>query len=147
MDSRPPVWARNYVGIPFVDYGRSIRGLDCWGLFRLILKEQANVNVPEYDTLGYLVGDKENNGRVATVMQEDIKKGIWLSVGPEDVRVFDGILLRILGLPIHVGVVVSRGYMIHTEKGIDSCLERYDRAMWSKRITGIYRYNGTAANA
>lgn len=147
MDSQPPVWARNYVGIPFVDYGRTTDGLDCWGLFRLILKEQAGIDIPEYDTLGYMSDDKENNGHVAEVMQKDIQKGIWLSVGPEDVRVFDGLLLRILGLPIHVGVVVSAGYMIHTEKRINSCLERYDRAMWSKRITGIYRYNGANVNA
>jgi len=147
MDKQPPVWVRNYIGIPFADYGREGSELDCWGLYRKVLSEQAGIDIPEFGSLGYNVGNRSQNTGVSEFMTNKIRKGMWLSVSPDHERLFDGILLRILGLPIHVGVIVARGFMLHTEYGVNSCLERYDRTLWSKRIIGIYRYNGAQLHA
>ena len=43
-----PYWAGHYIGLPFLEHGRSIRGLDCWGLVRLVLHEQFDVCLPSY---------------------------------------------------------------------------------------------------
>ena len=41
-----PCWVDGYIGIPFVLGGRERTGLDCWGLVRLVLREQFQVEVP-----------------------------------------------------------------------------------------------------
>ena len=41
-------WTSRYVGIPFVDGGRGIDGLDCWGLFLLVYLEQFGIELPSY---------------------------------------------------------------------------------------------------
>ena len=53
----------------------------------------------------------------------------------------DGVLLRVMGRPIHVGVVVARGWMLHIEKNCDSLIERYaGGSRWERRVLGFYRH-------
>lgn len=39
-------WASQYIGIPYLAGGSDVAGLDCWGLVRLVLKEQCGLDMP-----------------------------------------------------------------------------------------------------
>ena len=52
----------------------------------------------------------------------------------------DGVLLRILGAAMHVGVVVAPKWMLHIEHGTNAMLEKYTGPHWSKRVIGFYRH-------
>ena len=131
-------WADQYIGIPFVDGGRNHKGADCWGLFALILKEQFDIEVPDYTN--YVYGEGELKSEISAYIQGRAMLYPWVPVEPENAQPGHGILLKILGYPIHVSVVVGGYYMLHTEKNINSMLERYDTYTYKRRILGIYRH-------
>lgn len=39
-------WTLKYMNIPFLDNGRDFSGIDCYGLIRLIYKEECNMDLP-----------------------------------------------------------------------------------------------------
>ena len=41
-------WMTPYIGLPYLTGGRNKKGLDCWGLMRLIYKEEKGIELPEY---------------------------------------------------------------------------------------------------
>jgi len=124
-----------YIGIPYGDHGRNQKALDCWGLLWLIYKEQFNIGLPSYTDRYASAEDQET---VSHLIHNEI--GPWTQVDANQVQFGDAVLLRIKGEPWHIGVVISQGLMIHVMKGIDVCLERYDRSMWQHRVMGIYRH-------
>ena len=71
----------------------------------------------------------------------------WVSVKLGDEEPGDCLLMRLKGIPVHIGVVVERGVMLHTHSGMNSVIERYDALRWERRITGVYRYVGKRLRA
>jgi probable lipoprotein NlpC len=132
-----PLWCSDYVGIPYEHYGRSKTGVDCWGLAKLVLMEQFSLDVPNYDVYYHADCDVKQIGADVT----DVA-GNWQSIPAGDEQPGDVALLRCLGQPIHVGVVVASEWMIHAELNIDSCLEKYTGPRWNRRVTGFYRFTG-----
>ncbi len=131
-----PNWAAGYVGLPFKTCGRDRSGLDCWGLLITVLREQFDQEIPTYDGISFEEGC--DRAALATFMEDHRQD--WIEVPPGEELPGDGILLRMMGHPIHVAVVVARGWMLHIEDGIDACVERYDGPKWSRRVMGFYRY-------
>lgn len=131
-------WPREYIGIGFREKGRDREGVDCWGLYRLILKEQFGILISsyaeEYDST-------EHRDQIAKIIRDGTIKLSWTEVESGRERLGDGILLRMMGLPIHIGLVIEPGRMIHCEVGHNTVIERYTGLKWEKRIIGFWRHD------
>ena len=132
-----PAWTADYVGLPFKEGGRDRQGLDCYGLLRLVINDRFAGAVPEYEGIAYRDGaDKD---LLVALMDERVR--LWTPIRVGEEQPGDGILLRVMGRPIHVGVVVAKGWMLHVEKDCDSLLERFTAgSRWERRVLGFYRH-------
>lgn len=131
----PPHWVARYVGLPFREHGRTRDGLDCWGLVRLVLAEEFNIDVPSYaERYSSTLAQDEIGAFVPDIAAE------WHDVPPGTEELGDVLVLRMRGQPMHVGLVLGGGRMLHVEQGIDSVMDDYRTRRWDGRIIGIYRY-------
>lgn len=116
------MWADPYVGLPFVKGGRDRAGLDCYGLVRLVLAEQAGVILDRFED----VIDVSEAGRVRGYVQG------FRSVAAADARPLDMVIVnepvlsegRWTRAPIHIGVIAAPGLLLHINK---NTLSRVDR--------------------
>jgi cell wall-associated NlpC family hydrolase len=130
-----PAWVGDYVGLPYQEGGRARSGLDCYGLLRLVINERFGGQLPEYEAIVW----REDRDLLASLMEERVR--LWQPVPHRREQAGDGVLLRVMGRPIHVGVVIAPGWMLHVEAGCDSVLERYDTGTrWKRRVLGFYRH-------
>ena len=141
-----PSWAAGYVGIPSLDIGRSRAGCDCWGLVRLVLAEQAGLQLP---SLATCYGSEANAAGVGDAIAAERHSGAWdrIDAGAEqsfDVVEMSGAARTPAGWvfgPLHVGVVVAAGWLLHVERNTATVLARYreDQAI-QRRVLGFWRF-------
>lgn len=126
-----------YIGVPFLNNGRHLdRGCDCWGLVRLIWKNEFGFTVPSH--LG--IYDVNDDPSMDKSIQAHWDEKEWVQIEPGLEQPGDGVLMRLAGLPIHIGIVAGEGKMIHTFVGANSALENYRSTRWEKRIAGFWRH-------
>lgn len=127
---------RRAIEVPFADKGRSWEAWDCYGMLRLFHHEVLGIDLPSY------VADYSDAGGTPEA-RETLRRLIthhlpkWSSV--ESPEPGDGVLLNIGGRPIHVGLAIGNGLMLHTERKIGTVIERMSSPMWARRIEGFYR--------
>jgi cell wall-associated NlpC family hydrolase len=124
------------IGVPFLDNGRDLYGWDCWGLVVRTFRECADIEVPGFDYVSALNADE-----VKAIFEET--KNSWVEVLPGQEKPLDVIVLRNGSWPCHTGVVVKKGYMLHVDAKIDSCIEPYNSGVWKTRVVGIFRHKNT----
>jgi len=129
-------WVADYIKIPFQEHGRNHEGVDCWGLGRLIYREQLLENLPSYATCY----DTTRNGpRLATLIEDN--RADWFEVEAGSEQEFDAVLVRMRSRPIHIGFVVKPGLLIHAQEGVGVALEQYHNFKFEKRIIGFFRHS------
>jgi len=124
-----------YIGIPFKDKGRTVEGLDCWGLLYLIFKEQFGIEIPSF------VDDyptSTNLKAVGALIEQN--SHTWINIEQDVQKAGDVLLMRFFGHPVHVGILIDKRRMIHVLKGRNTCLQKIDQTMWQSRILGTYRH-------
>lgn len=126
-----------FVGVPWLDRGRDLRGCDCWGLHRILVSLGQGLDLPSYDD-GY-VGPAD---RAAIQGLIDGDRCLWGRVERGAERPFDLVLLR--GNPWHVGTVVLPGRMLHVPEGRSSVIEPFTTGRFGRRVEGVYRHGGVA---
>lgn len=131
-------WTNKYINIPFADKGRSEKGCDCWGLARLIYQKELGINLPVL--LDYR--DTLDRSTIAGVYEKESENWNIIERGSE--KLFDIIVLKMMGFPMHVGIVYRKGFMIHCLKGVGTVVVDYESRQWTKRVVGFYRYDNTA---
>lgn len=129
-------WYNKYVGTPFKEKGRTLDGFDCWGLFKHIYANDhpGKIILPGYEEFYDTTNDRD---KLADVIFDETHKH-WQS---KDAGIeFDAIILRMRGVPMHVGIVTKPGHMLHCALGIGTVHERYDGTRWKDKVLGFYRY-------
>lgn len=125
-----------YIGVPFLNHGRSLDGCDCWGLVRLVLFEKFDIITPSF---AEVYGDShKDRTEIADALGSE--RMTWTLVTPGEERPGDVVLLRIYGLPVHMGIVTEPPKMLHVDRAMPATIEFYDRTPWSTRIDGFYRH-------
>ena len=127
------MWHNKYIGIPFLDKGRDINGIDCWGLVRLVYKQEYSIDLPNFST-NYEAEDAE---RMSDLLAQ-YKEG-WEKIdAPTEGCI---VLFNILGVESHMGIAVSSTHFLHARDRRDSAIESFESVAWRNRITGFYKYS------
>jgi cell wall-associated NlpC family hydrolase len=126
MTARGPVVdVRRYLGVPWVEDGRTLQGMDCLGLHLDVLRTQLGIDLP----------DPQVTVRAPVVPEEWSRR--FLQVEPEKVEVGDAIESD--GHPHHVGTVIQDRRVLTTtrESGVVTiALRTYLRAV---RVIACWR--------
>lgn len=103
-------WVDAYLRIPFRDGGRDRAGCDCWGIMRLVLAEQAGLELPSFDT----VTAAGIGGTIAEQAEQ------WLPVEAGHEQRFDAVVMAStidgISSEIHLGIVTRPGFVLHSEE-------------------------------
>lgn len=131
-------WCNKYIKIPFKECGRDENGCDCWGLTRLIYRDELGIDLPML--MGY--SDTHDRNKISDLYETEHLN--WKEIPLNQEKEFDIIIFRTMGLPTHVGIVIGNGFMIHCERSIGTCISNYKKELlWKKRIVGVYRYESS----
>lgn len=127
------------MNVPFKPKGRDYDGWDCWGMFRCAYRDVRGILLPSF-------AEEYTSTRPSKDLSELVASGRdridqWTRLAPGDaLNVMDGIILRYLGLPVHIGLVISKHKFLHTEAGINTIVEDIRRLPSDHSIEGVYRY-------
>ena len=127
------MWANKYIGIPYKDGGRETDGLDCWGLVRLVYKNEYGIELPSFKN-EYIISDRQrvnelfNQYRESWTVEENPKEG-------------DVVLLRLLGEEAHVGVLVNDKQFLHVNHKTPAAVENLSSIKWRDRVVGFNSYS------
>jgi cell wall-associated NlpC family hydrolase len=124
-----------FVGIPYLDRGRSLVGVDCYGLLHLVFRELRGIELPSHADRYQTAADA---AAIAALINDELDP--WDEISPGDEQIFDGVLLREAGFVRHVGVVAAPGLVLHVERGETSRIERYHSGSLRHRLVGFFRY-------
>ena len=124
-----------FVGIPWLDGGRTRDGVDCWGLFWLVYKEVFGIELPSYSEDYTTALD-----RIIVRRLVDNKPDYWVRVLYPAVG--DGAVMHIAGRP-HIGVYIGDDLILHIEKNLGAKIENYRSMKMVNMLDGFYRYYPT----
>lgn len=131
-----PAYVSAYVGKPYADEGAPPHSFNCWQLFAHVQRTKRGLaDLPDYD--GPVWAGPQGLSAMRDAAAAFAERFMPVESGDEEEG--DAILLRLTGAPIHIGLVIARGWMLHTNKRIDACVESYLAPHWRSRIVGFYR--------
>lgn len=128
-----------FVGIPYVEQGRTSAGCDCWGLVRLAFGYERGIVLPSY-CRSYSVGS--GRAELAALITGEAA-AYWREIEAGGEQSWDCVLMRDGREPSHIGLVVEPGRLLHVERGNTSVIERYRVGVLANRVLGFYRYQNS----
>lgn len=125
---RLTIW-EEYIGIPYLEYGVTPQGCDCWGLIRLIYADELNIILPNID-------NEYHSNKMLALNNEAPR---WLKV--DTIKPFDVLVFKFGRAMLHVGLAIGNGLFVHNEdKASMSCVDLHDEQPYSSRLHAIYRH-------
>jgi len=126
----------NFIGLPFLDFGRDYKGCDCAGLILLFYKDYLKINLENF--VDYIsTNDRSNAEKIATYFNG---KG-FIKIPMNEKRLGDVAVFSILARPMHVGIVLSDNKYLHTNPGTDShIISSFHK--YHNKVESIWRMSG-----
>ena len=121
-----------YIGLPYQENGRTEQGVDCWGLARLVYKQEFGIELPDYSDLYSGSWDEQVTKLI------NYHKDTWQEVKQPEVG--DLCLFNIYGEPAHIGVYVGDSKFLHSRDGQDTVIESLNNSLWKRRLAGYFSY-------
>lgn len=121
-----------YIKIPYKLKGRSFEGCDCWGLVRLVLKEEFRKELPlftSYETV-------EDVKKITKLIKEN--QPIVCTERKPLPDIGDIVLITFSGMLQHLGIYVGDARVLHTLKKTGAMCTRIDHPMLRGKIEGYY---------
>lgn len=122
--------ASKYGVIPYKNRGTDFDGCDCWGLVRLVYKEEYGLELPSFD---YTSAELDNSDLI------DTSKPTIKAVEVKEPKEGDLVTMAYGGYEGHVGLVVSGGRVLHTCRAYGTVCEPLRGWGLRSRIRGFYR--------
>jgi len=122
----------DFIGIPYVEKGRTLEGCDCWGLLVLVYDRYFKIKVPSFSDDYQGFADREG---VDLLLEQH--RNEWVQV--ESPHIGDGVFMILQGRP-HVGIYIGDDRILHTSKGFGSIIERTDSVRLRNRIQSFHRF-------
>jgi cell wall-associated NlpC family hydrolase len=127
-------WVKKYIGIPFVSNGRTTEGCDCYGLVRLVLKNEYGKELPA-------LSDDYDDALVISETSLLFEKHLPVLAaeklpGPEDGA---AVVITERGKPCHLGIAAGAGFILHTTVKTGSVCQRATHPDLHGRVEGCYR--------
>ena len=126
-------WVKKYIGIPFVSNGRTLSGCDCYGLVRLVLRNEYGVDLPE---LSNDYADALNVKETTKLFAENLPVLAAEKLSCPREMAVAAITER--GVIAHIGIVAGGGYILHTGIKTGSVCQRETHPGLRGRIEGYY---------
>lgn len=120
-----------HIGLPYAPVGRGPVFYDCYGIIQKVYQERLGITLP--DQTGYV---DTLNPETSALLESG--KSDWRQV--DNPQPWDVVLFRVDGMPNHIGLVIGPGWMLHTTRAKNACIENYHRPLWRSRIEGFYTY-------
>jgi len=128
-------WSDRYVGLPAAKLGRDRQGVDCWGLLRLVYREELQIDLPSY--AGDYTDPAERD-EVSRLINAAEARGSWQPA--HVIRRFDALVFGAGQYRTHIGVAVDRRRMLHVQGRDAAKIERFDQGRWQHRFKGAFRH-------
>ena len=124
-----------YIGLPYRNLGRDFDGVDCYGLFWLIYKEERGILLPDFTELLYDKKWYKTENHIVDNINE-----LWTKVSMY--KKYDAMIFFNNGnVANHIGTYISNDKFIHITENSTSMISRLD-GYWSSKIYEVIRYNG-----
>ena len=133
------MWWKKYERALFEEKARGPNKFDCWGLVRAIYENDHpdKIILPSYDECYMTTTQPDDKKKISETIAQQ-KQSHWIEVTKP--KEFDVVLLKINNFPMHVGIVIRKGVMIHCTQGINTAIEKYDSMRWANKVMGFFRY-------
>jgi len=118
------------LGIPYSEY-------DCWGICKKFYSEVLGIDLLawfDYENNTHEVGSKK--WAVASNYFIQDYRNFFTKVRTPEFG--DLVLLKLYGIPAHIGVFIGDGKFLHTSINNGSHIDRLSR--WGELVEGFYRY-------
>lgn len=127
----------NYIGLQFKHKGRDFNGVDCYGLLSLMLKEEKNIDIPDYEyTLNW---SSEGCDHIKEKMGYFTN---WKRI-KEPSKPFDVLLFYASSnskIVNHMGIFIGDNKFIHINSLYRSRIDKLE-GYWENKLYAVLRCN------